>query len=687
MADAIYIKNDENIFSLLDISDQNLPGIDERVTRLEDVAIAVKDPIATGSTTARSLTDRFADVINVKDFGAKGDGVTNDTAAIQAAFDAAHEAGGGCVYLPAGVYRKPHTGGAWKMYSNTTMMGDGDASVIFYDATDAAGNPMLRVQNDATNVAFRAFRVKGTLEQYPNETNASVTIFGHYISGVRLESVTFENLRFFAFAMQYSEDVVITNCSFNSVLRDGVHFENSHNVRVANCSFYRVADDAVSISQTDNEGDDGKKHLSESFVITGNTFEASQGIQISGTKNVVISNNVMTRSLRRPIVIHNREMGNIYYTGIMNYLIEGNIILDTIGNRGGNTAILITNDQAPLGTAGNTSSPKAGDYSLSSSVALPIRNVRVVNNVVGWTLPTGVAYSSYERGLLLDRVGNYSGGTAGFTDPTMNDDAYLCKAIVIEGAIHELEIANNHIYGSTSSGANWPAIAVDLGSVATGGLVVNARIQGNTIKDWPSMRAIAISNAANRVGIASIDISGNLFDLDPYFRNSGHTAANKWTAADKCTAVYASMGTENKKYGTITGNTFKSCSQTVASGAMTVYGNRVFFSPASGTTGLDDKADNLGVRKVVFQHSDEHVIIDGDPTSASYGAVLTMPLHQSSAMPTSGTYVFGDFVAYTGIELVMVGSVKCRQTGWRRLKTGDSHVLGTDWRAEYVVSQ
>lgn len=54
---------------------------------------------ATGSSTSRTLANRFADVINVKDYGAKGDGVTDDTSAFYAASQE-----GSVLFCPPGDY-------------------------------------------------------------------------------------------------------------------------------------------------------------------------------------------------------------------------------------------------------------------------------------------------------------------------------------------------------------------------------------------------------------------------------------------------------------------------------------------------------------------------------------------------------------------------------------------------------
>jgi hypothetical protein len=60
-------------------------------------------PSGSGATT-RTVQAVLRDHVSVRDFGATGDGTTNDTAAIQAAIDAIAAAGGGNLYFPSGTY-------------------------------------------------------------------------------------------------------------------------------------------------------------------------------------------------------------------------------------------------------------------------------------------------------------------------------------------------------------------------------------------------------------------------------------------------------------------------------------------------------------------------------------------------------------------------------------------------------
>jgi len=63
-------------------------------------------PIATGSTTARSLEDRFGDVVNVLDYGADNTGATDAYSSFQSAITAIEDTGkAGVLYVPPGTYK------------------------------------------------------------------------------------------------------------------------------------------------------------------------------------------------------------------------------------------------------------------------------------------------------------------------------------------------------------------------------------------------------------------------------------------------------------------------------------------------------------------------------------------------------------------------------------------------------
>jgi Pectate lyase superfamily protein len=80
-----------------------------------------------GATTARALGEHLAAVVNVRDFGAIGDGVSDDSAAFQSALAAA-QARSGAVYVPAS--SNPYIIGAALVVDGVRLVGDGPGSVL-----------------------------------------------------------------------------------------------------------------------------------------------------------------------------------------------------------------------------------------------------------------------------------------------------------------------------------------------------------------------------------------------------------------------------------------------------------------------------------------------------------------------------------------------------------------------------
>ena len=99
----------------------------------------------------RTLQSKMRDIYNAKDFGAVGDGIANDKAAIEYAA-AAIPAVGGVLYIPAGTYYSPT--GFLIQRSNITIIGDGMPRVSD-DLSQLVGGTILQgtVLIDGNNVA------------------------------------------------------------------------------------------------------------------------------------------------------------------------------------------------------------------------------------------------------------------------------------------------------------------------------------------------------------------------------------------------------------------------------------------------------------------------------------------------------------------------------------------------------
>jgi len=110
-------------------------------------------PQADLATDVQTTLNKAAFALNVKDFGAQGNGTTDDTTAIQAAINALPSAGG-LVYIPAGTYvmSSPIT-----LKEGTNLVGAGSGTILRV-ASGALGIDVLRIGDGISTVSFAAVR-------------------------------------------------------------------------------------------------------------------------------------------------------------------------------------------------------------------------------------------------------------------------------------------------------------------------------------------------------------------------------------------------------------------------------------------------------------------------------------------------------------------------------------------------
>jgi hypothetical protein len=162
---------------------------------------------ATGAPAARTMPDRLAEVRNVKEYGAVGDGVTDDTAAIQATFDAAFGSPSDPhgtsnkylnrpVFFPAGNYKVTSTL-TLRSVSGGHIFGGGSTSTCIFYAGSIAAPPTLTSLIKTNGFAY--CRVEGLSLSISAGSDYTVAFYLGYdhTGSVALNANTFSDMLFF----------------------------------------------------------------------------------------------------------------------------------------------------------------------------------------------------------------------------------------------------------------------------------------------------------------------------------------------------------------------------------------------------------------------------------------------------------------------------------------------------------
>ncbi len=241
--------------------------------------------------------------VDARDYGAKGDGITDDTAAIQRAIDSIPN--GGVVYFPPGIYK---TSSALELKSNVTLRGSGYSSKI----TSAGSHDIFHAE-DIDRAGLKFLHLSGG--------NSGITIFGG------------------------STRCFVENCFLDSLGKNGVFINGALYCRVVHNYIDSVGKNGVYIYNGSHDNIVSLNHIISPeqmgvSMYNGSTRNLVKGNNIYNTAENGIFVNDLTGSTHSN---HNSIIDNMIYRTGVSHVNGGNGIelgLEQIGGIvQGNTVI------------------------------------------------------------------------------------------------------------------------------------------------------------------------------------------------------------------------------------------------------------------------------------------------------------------------------------------------------------
>lgn len=480
------------------------------------------DPPFTGAVTSDyTVEEKLAQYVSVADFGAVGDGVTDDTAALQAALTASDylEFEADKTYLVSSPLTK--TSGDCYINGRGATIKAAAGYVIVPATTNSIFKFSTLSDVDVQNLKFNGNR---TVLGYPNWEN-----FIHCISVITADKVNVSKCEFLDFPsvgvyILYTEVASVTDSQFDNGMYHGVALKTCDQVYIGRNKINGIGDQGTN---TTVGGIGILPETCENVVIEENviTNSSDTGTKTNGCNYVVYRNNIVSDSGKDGIKV----MGFATRPQCIKAVIEGNIVSNLHYWRTDGSALILVADTKEVTVTGNVTSD-------STKLTGTVNNLRANNqfaSTIESLVVTGNSFGEISTATNSCLVG---GGTNGGTIQNVvfsGNTALSGTGVLFSNLTGSLVVDGNVVDSLQASPPASPAIVgiVSLGvnrSTITNNTVVNftqgiatnfsgspdgatADIVGNTI-DGTSSRSIDIANyGSTAVTVASVSVKSNTF--------------------------------------------------------------------------------------------------------------------------------------------------------------------------------
>lgn len=242
---------------------------------------------------ARTVQSKLRDVVSVKDFGAVGDGVTDDTAAIQAALNSGAET----INVPDGIYISQ----ALTVPTGVTLQGLGKPTLKLKNGTFLAGGNFISGAS-VSGINLRNLTVDA------NRQNQTGSVFGIYFNAAahtEIRACTITNATY-GICVNNATNVIVTDNLVKNGIFTGILFtlgstsDESYAIIVSNNVVQNVVSDGT--ASCDGKG----------IVIYGKTGPLA--VNYKNITNVVVANNIC----------HTNGVSGITLIAVNDFVVTGN---------------------------------------------------------------------------------------------------------------------------------------------------------------------------------------------------------------------------------------------------------------------------------------------------------------------------------------------------------------------------